>query len=498
MDDVSHGFAVPAHSCDTVHPINHELVTSLVTFEEFSAVYELLTSQRIVVVTPLDGQGLPHPDFGPGYEIYCDRGSKMEKRFILPSRISGCNGSWTNSDDVTWVDATIYVMGAISVLFVGYWVGNLPERHRVYKGSVYSPHGRYNFYFSQRTDRPPSLHEVESQINGSNGEATGSDDLDAVPVSDVGDRLRATSGIDSALSQTSSVSSKTTKSTKSVDCRHWCTGTCTRERCRFNHRPEAKFKGKLSLKIPSSPSTTEELTSSSGSPPSASGGSSSVSTPKPPTTAPPPKKFVNVNDLKYMVLGNVPVVIQQPQTPVLLYFVLTIVFLVVPFPASIFANLVVYVGYHLVVILWKLISALSNLLVRSLWPMRKGQNPVEDVHLQHAAYPRYVAAWWPFSKEVVQDPRDFLSRRGLTYDSEVVCHKELVDFLIKRYRRSNIEAHLPNSWYKSIEDYVEVLDMEIINNSVRRAHQVLYSYHMQDVANGLYSGRAAVPVGRPN
>jgi len=167
----SHGFAMPAYGLDTVYALL-EPIPLLNSFEEFAAVYELLTS-RIIIVTPLDGDGQPISQYADDFLGY-----SSAKRIARVSQISGNNGSATNSDDVTWSEVVVYALGASFVLVVGYLIGNLPERHRAYRGSVYTPHGRYDFDFFQRADRPSSLHEVPSQINGNNGEYTGSDDLD--------------------------------------------------------------------------------------------------------------------------------------------------------------------------------------------------------------------------------------------------------------------------------------------------------------------------------
>lgn len=173
MDDQveSHGFAMPAYGPDTVYTLLEPLPL-LSTFEEFTAVYELLTS-RVIIVTPLDDAGQPVYRYVDDFLGY-----SAAKRIARVSQISGNHGSATNSDDVTWSEVVVYALGASFVLVVGYFIGNLPERHRAYRGSVYTPHGRYDFDFFQRADRPPSLHEVPSQINGNNGEYTGSDDLD--------------------------------------------------------------------------------------------------------------------------------------------------------------------------------------------------------------------------------------------------------------------------------------------------------------------------------
>lgn len=458
---------MPAYERKVVYNVS-KVPDAITTFEDFAAVYELLTS-RVILVTPLDNNS----------SSYCrpvgDSATRSEKRFASTSSLNGNNGSWTNTDDVSWVEATIYVGGACAILIFGYLIGNLPERHRVYRGCVYTPYGRYDFYCAQRTDRPPSQHEVQSQINGSNGEATGSDDLDAVPTSQVGDRLRASSGIDSALSQTSSISSHTTKSTKSEDCRHWMTGKCTRERCRFNHRPEVKFSCSLKAnecKPPPMPAVVL-----------ASDGLSSA------------KIKVDEQDLSLEVLGATPVYPEAVPIPYFYYFCLVVSCLLFPVFFVPFA----WLGIWCVRKIAQFLCWTSYTAICYFFPWLRIDNTIESAHREYDTTPRYPTVnWWPFSTVQLPDPQDFMARRGLTHDTTVQVHKGLVNFLVKKYRRSNIEAHLPNSWYKSIEDYTEVLDIEVVNNSVRRAHQLLYSYHMQDVANGLYTGRAAVPVGRPN
>lgn len=343
---------------------------------------------------------------------------------------------------------------------------------------------------------------TESQINGANGEATGSDDLDNVPTSKVGDRLRKSSGIDAGLTQLEGVSSRSKAvSTKSEDCKWWAKGKCTRERCRFNHRPEMKFcdTAQAESKLPDASGSAETSTKEDR--------------PDKPKVAIDPFNLANV------VIGSVPLASTRDVDMFVIPMKITLVFMIVmvacaPLPMVCRHNDVLYDfmsrnscyfhdmrkrGYWDLllaefIVCYMMVYVAYRHLVRLRTPAF-----VELVHRQYNSTARYIGfRWFGGVMSLKPDPADFLARRGLTHDSMVTCHEGLVTFLVKKYRRSNIEAHLPNSWYKSIEEYVEVLDIDVVNNSVRRAHQILHSYHAQDVANGLYSGRAAVPVGRPN
>lgn len=122
-------------------------------------------------------------------------------------------------------------------------------------------------------------------------------------------------------------------------------------------------------------------------------------------------------------------------------------------------------------------------------------------HKQTVGELSYTKPWlgriFGTSWQNLEQRRDFQLRRGLDHKASVWVHRGLVDFLTKRYRRTNIEAHLPRSWYRSIEDYIEVLSLNVVDNSVRHAHQILHSAHMQDLECGLTVTRC-FPVGRPN
>lgn len=350
-------------------------------------------------------------------------------------------------------------------------------------------------------------HQVASSLNGAHGEFTGSDDVKGPaaesrpfkkdkrmpPTSSPGDRLKSTSGIDAAIVQLPEPSAECVVEPNVVievsDCKHWLEGTCNRHHCRFLHDPAKR-----------------------GTPP--------VRTPDavPVLRDAPEEKVIDPYDLSNVVLGSRP----SPKPSVyralsLAFRASTLVTILVHLSIRApgvprrhedllfneiilsyfnFSNWMSDTRVTLLFITWSICFTIAYVTFRKF---SKVKNRAELIHTLYESVPRYVESlnWLPI---VDQQNRagDLLYRRGLTEDVRALVHTELVDFLVKKYRRSNIEAHLPNSWYKSIEDYMKVLPIEVVNNSVRRAHQILYSQHLQDVEMGLYFGRAAVPTGRPN
>lgn len=341
-------------------------------------------------------------------------------------------------------------------------------------------------------------------LNGSHGEWTGSDDVvesgcetvrinGMPPTSKVGDRIKATSGIDSGLQQLPEPSTFVVVDLPVLeDCRHWVNGKCTRHRCRYAHDPAKKFSG--------------GPTTGSASPPIRASDDATCAE-------------INVDDVEVVKLG-VKTRNNHPVAPLFLKAacISTLWSLCVsalsPLPSyrrhpdwfydsilsTIYRQFLWYDDNKVVLLFatWSLAFTLTYLFLRR-YSRIFGRS--EAVHTLALGVPRYVANGlfpWLVSSVSPDRARDTLSLRGLDNDVEATVNTGLVTFLLKRYRRSNIEAHLPNSWYKSIENYMDVLSLEIVNNSVRRAHQILYSQHLQDVEMGLYSGRSAVPSGRPN
>jgi len=139
--------------------------------------------------------------------------------------------------------------------------------------------------------------------------------------------------------------------------------------------------------------------------------------------------------------------------------------------------------------------------VNSLFSLTLTIGDTMEQHKEMVSKPSYIESalgWlWGGGRQNPNHRRDFQSRRGLDNYAMVTVHRGLVEFLVKRFRRSNIEAHLPRSWYRVIEEYTNALQVDIVDNSVRHAHQLLYSAHMQDQLCGLVVSKP-MPVGRPN
>jgi len=150
------------------------------------------------------------------------------------------------------------------------------------------------------------------------------------------------------------------------------------------------------------------------------------------------------------------------------------------------------------------IGAASAALACCAYELVRAQFMVGDTieaHKQMVVLPSYVrspiGALFGYGLQNREQMRDFQLRRGLDHYAQVVVHNGLVEFLVKRYRGSNIEAHLPRSWYRTITEYTDVLGVRLVDDSVRYAHQLLHSAHAQDVACGLVVVKP-MPVGRPN
>lgn len=149
------------------------------TFEEFVAVYELLTSQRMIVKS-LDP---PSPDT---IAVYCDDLLRMSHStpatFRAPDSLNGSHGEATNTDDLAPVFYESLV-AAVWLFLLAVLMQRLPERHRTWIIRVWNREDHLEAEVHQGDDqREPqwfnNRRRSPSQINGANGEATGSDDLD--------------------------------------------------------------------------------------------------------------------------------------------------------------------------------------------------------------------------------------------------------------------------------------------------------------------------------
>lgn len=95
----------------------------------------------------------------------------------VSNSLSGSHGEWTNSDDVSYTDVVMLFIGTILVALVTYILAAMPERHRAYEGELRADDEAIRFHFEQVADRVSGNHQVASQLNGNNGEYTGSDDV---------------------------------------------------------------------------------------------------------------------------------------------------------------------------------------------------------------------------------------------------------------------------------------------------------------------------------
>jgi len=96
---------------------------------------------------------------------------------IAPS-LNGNNGEATNSDDVSYIpEIAVGIVTAALLTALAYVISLLPERHRAYRVRVVRHDDGIDFDFYQVRDHADSNHHlVHSDLNGANGEVTGTDD----------------------------------------------------------------------------------------------------------------------------------------------------------------------------------------------------------------------------------------------------------------------------------------------------------------------------------
>lgn len=360
------------------------------------------------------------------------------------------------------------------------------------------------------------------------------------PTSQPWSRAARTQGVDSGLNQLEGCTGGTTKSAhpdkkadrKKIDCIHWAKGKCTRDKCRFLHDPtKAPAKSEQTPKSDTVSDSEEEVAES------ADGGDISDGDPEPcdeRVGAPEPiydslGDVIDVLDVAEVELRTQPApstsrwgntifsfsALSAGGLATLLKFVsdketrwikwcqrLPLVgFTPSPWATKVFRYFYALPGPMRNPLLIGVSAGAAARIAYFFYQSLYVEGDTAEVHKQMVGFRNYKWSWLGkltgIGRQNQNQLRDFQERRGLTHHAHVTVHNGLVKFLKKKYRGSNIEAHLPRSWYRTIVEYSNVIDLAIVDNSVRYTHQLLHSAHAQDVACGLVAVKP-LPVGRPN